>query len=410
MPALPEVDPRRVVGVDVARALALLGMMATHILPGRIGNDIPFVQQLAGGRASALFAVLAGVSVALVSGRTRPVQGRARYAVWVRLATRAVLIGALGLALGALPTVVAVILTYYGLLFLLSLPFVGLGARALFCWAVAWGLASPVASHLLRPHLPPHAVGSPTPEDLLRPLDLANQLLFAGYYPTTVWLTYLLVGMAVGRLDLASPRVARVLALGGLALAVAAVAASRALLSVQGVRSTLASTYPDAATPDPTLAADPGALDALLTHGLHGTTPTDSWWWLAVAAPHSGTTLDLAQTIGSALCVLGVCLLLTRQGRPVWAVVFGAGSMTLSLYSLHLLMMAQGHWPDWEDPSHYGDQVLTVLAVGAFFAAVPMRGPLEALVSAVGRWAARPLEAGEAQVTAQGSRDRAASP
>ena len=46
------------------------------------------------------------------------------------------------------------ILTYYGLLFLLGLPFLGLRAPALFAWACAWAVAAPVASQLLRPHLP----------------------------------------------------------------------------------------------------------------------------------------------------------------------------------------------------------------------------------------------------------------
>jgi hypothetical protein len=384
-PVIPTVDPRRVVGVDVARALALVGMMATHILPGRIGNQVPLAQQLAGGRASALFAVLAGVSVALVSGRTRPVRGPARYAVSVRLVLRALLIGALGLALGSVPTVIAVILAYYGVLFLLAIPFVGLPARTLATVAAVWAVLAPIGSHLLRPHLPPHTVGSPTPGDLLHPLELANQLLFVGYYPAAVWLTYLLAGMAVGRLDLRRPGTDVRLLVGGGALAATAYLSSRLLLARPGARHALATTYPDAATPDPTLSQDPDALDALLTHGLHGTTPTDSWWWLAAVAPHSGTPFDLAHTTGSALAVLGACLVLTRAGRDVWAVVFGAGSMTLSLYSLHVLMMAQGYWPDWEAPAHFGDQVLVVAAVGAFFALVPMRGPLETAVSVLTR-------------------------
>ena len=384
-PVIPTVDPRRVVGVDVARALALVGMMATHILPGRIGNQVPLAQQLAGGRASALFAVLAGVSVALVSGRTRPVRGPARYAVSVRLVLRALLIGGLGLALGSVPTVIAVILAYYGVLFLLAIPFVGLPARTLATLAAVWAVLAPIGSHLLRPHLPPHTVGSPTPDDLLHPLDLANQLLFVGNYPAAVWLTYLLAGMAVGRLDLRRPGTDVRLLLGGGALAATAYLSSRLLLTRPGARHALASTYPDATTPDPTLSQDPGALDALLTHGLHGTTPTDSWWWLATVAPHSGTPFDLAQTTGSALAVLGACLVLTRAGRDVWAVVFGAGSMTLSLYSLHVLMMAQGYWPDWESPAHFDGQVLVVAAVGAFFALVPMRGPLETAVSVLTR-------------------------
>jgi uncharacterized membrane protein len=136
-PLVPEPDPRRVVGVDVARALALLGMMATHMLPGRIGFDVPWPQQLAGGRASALFAVLAGVSVALVSGRERPVRGRQRYAAGVRLGIRALLIGVVGLGLGTLDSGIAVILTYYAVLFVIGLPFLGLGPAGSRSWPPA---------------------------------------------------------------------------------------------------------------------------------------------------------------------------------------------------------------------------------------------------------------------------------
>ncbi|GAA2733510.1 heparan-alpha-glucosaminide N-acetyltransferase domain-containing protein [Pedococcus aerophilus] len=387
-PVLPDVAPGRVVGVDVARALALFGMMATHVLPGRVGTEVPWVQQLAGGRASALFAVLAGVSLALVSGRSEPVRGRERTAVSVRLVVRALLVGALGLALGAVPTVIAVILASYAVLFVLGLPFLGLGPRALAGWAVAWVLAVPVGSHLIRPLLPSHEVGSPTPGDLLRPAHLLGELLLTGYYPAAVWVAYLLAGMALGRLPLGRPATAARLLVGGAVLALAAQVVSRALLARPGARASLAATYPDAATPDPSL-ADPAALDALLTHGLSGTTPTGSWWWLAVVTPHSGTPLDLAHTIGSALALTGLCVLLTRFLPRVWAAVFGAGAMTLSLYTLHVLMMAQGWWPDWELPEHYDDQVLVVTAVGAFFALVPLRGPLETVVAVASRQTAR---------------------
>ena len=381
-PLVPEPDPRRVVGVDVARALALLGMMATHLLPGRIGFDVPWPQQLAGGRASALFAVLAGVSVALVSGRERPVRGRQRYAAGVRLAVRALLIGAVGLGLGTLESGVAVILAYYAVLFVIGLPFLGLGAGRLAALAAGWVLAAPVVSHLLRPHLPERGFGSPTPGDLAHPWQLATELTFTGYYPTFVWLAYLLAGMAVGRCRLRSARTACGLLVSGVALAVAATSVSHWLTSHSGVHAALAATYPDRA------AADPRELDALLTHGLRGTTPTGSWWWLSIVAPHSGTPPDLVQTIGSAMAVIGACLLATRVQRRLWAATFGAGAMTLTLYSLHVALMARGHWPHLQPPGHCGDQVLLVLATGATFALVPLRGPLESLVGRVSAGAA----------------------
>ncbi len=66
------------------------------------GEDRPVWHWLASGRASALFAVLAGVSLALMSGGTRPVRGRERLATTTGLVVRALLIAALGLLLGDL--------------------------------------------------------------------------------------------------------------------------------------------------------------------------------------------------------------------------------------------------------------------------------------------------------------------
>ena len=181
----------------------------------------------------------------------------------------------------------------------------------------------------------------------------------------------------------------------GVVLAVAATVVSRALLARPDAAAALASTYPDAS-----VGSDPAALHAVLTHGLHGTTPTGSWWWLATVAPHSGTPLDLAQTIGSAMAVLGLCLLVTRVQPRVWAAAFGAGAMTLSLYTLHVLLMGRGWWPDLETPDSYDDQVLIVLGIGAVLALIPLRGPLETVVSHLSRAAAAPL----------GEPDRAPSP
>src|SRR5215213_7671585 len=134
----PVVPPGRVVGIDVARCVALLGMIATHVLPSADENGVTVAQQVAGGRASALFAVLAGVSLALMSGGTTPVHGDERRAVSAGLAVRAGLIAVLGLFLGSLPVTILVILPYYAVLFLLGLPFLGLRAPALAALGVAW--------------------------------------------------------------------------------------------------------------------------------------------------------------------------------------------------------------------------------------------------------------------------------
>ena len=93
------------------------------------GPGDPLAAAAGGRRASALFAVLAGVSLSLTTGREHPVHGRERIARSC-LAVQAPLIALLGMYLATLDTNVAIILTYYGLLFLLGIPLPGLGSRA----------------------------------------------------------------------------------------------------------------------------------------------------------------------------------------------------------------------------------------------------------------------------------------
>ena len=358
-PTTGPVRPGRLVGLDVARCLALLGMVATHVLDARTPDgDLTFVQWLAGGRASALFAVLAGVSIALMTGGREPVRGRERALRSAGLALRAVLIATLGLVLGALESGVAVILTYYGALFLLGLPFVGLRARTLAVLAAAWVVLAPVVSHLVRPDLPERGFASPAFGQLHDPGQLAGELLLTGYYPVFPWLAYLLVGMALGRADLRDPRLLAAVGAGGLVLALLATQVSHAV-------------------------TDPVLRDRHAT-GMFGTTPGDGdWSWLLMVAPHSATPFDLAQTIGSALLVIAACLLLERvlprPGVVFLAVLFGAGTMTLTLYSLHVVMRTPDLWPP-EEPGTYVWHVLVLLTIGLVYTAAGRRGPLETAV------------------------------
>jgi uncharacterized membrane protein len=224
------VRPGRLVGLDVARCLALLGMVATHVLPEFTPEgELTVGQWLAGGRASALFAVLAGISLALMTGAREPVHGSERTLRSVGLALRALLIAVLGLVLAALDSGLAIILTYYGVLFLIGLAFVGLRARTLALLATVWVVCAPVLSHLVRPALPERGFASPTFGQLGDPGNLASELLLTGYYPAIPWLAYLLVGIALGRADLRNRRLLVALGIGGLALAVLATKLSRAV-------------------------------------------------------------------------------------------------------------------------------------------------------------------------------------
>lgn len=379
----------RIVGVDVARCLALLGMMATHVLRETDPDGtISAAQWLAGGRASALFAVLAGVGLALLTGGRAPVAGRERRARSVGIAARALLIAFLGLMLGDLGSGLAIILTYYGVLFLLGVPFLGLRARSLLGLAAVWTVVAPVLTWALRPYLPPRGTRSPHFAQLADPGQLLSELLFTGYYPAVPWLAYLLLGLALGRVDLRSRRVQVTMAVLGGLLAVLATQVSHLLTARPDVGAALLADAPEAGTVDSLLAE--------IQLGMFGSTPVGgSWEWLLVVAPHSSTPFSLAQGAGSAALALGLCLLVVGALRGVGLrfaeVLFGAGAMTLTLYSLHAVMRTPAVWPP-ETPDTYVWHVLVVLGIGAAYAGLRRRGPLEQVVSGVSgavAWAAR---------------------
>jgi hypothetical protein len=177
------------------------------------------------------------------------------------------------------------------------------------------------------------------------------------------WTAYLLAGLAVGRLDLRSPRVAAGLLGGGAALAAAAAAASALLVRAAGP-----------------------ALDAAeLAERRAGTTPTDTWWWLVVAQPHSGTPFDLAHTTGTALAVLGLALLLAGAVPAVTWLPAAVGAVPLTLYTTHVVALS-------EVPATGDGRVAVLLVhlvaavvIGVALRLAGLRGPLEAVLGAVSR-------------------------
>ena len=375
----------RLRGIDAARGLALLGMMATHLLPTFEANaDLTptWIGLTFSGRAAALFAVLAGVGLALSTGKQVPPEGTALNAARRGVALRALVIAAVGLSLGGLEVNLAIILVHYALLFLCILPFLGLKLKALCAWAAGWILVSPVLAYLLRPWLmaanPPLNLGrNPSWEDLATPFPLLGDLFLTGYYPVFQWLSYLLVGLAIGRLALAKAMVPVLLLAGGTALAALAKALGTAAMENWGGRAAL----------EEVLNAPGYPLDSVLQVNLTGIRQEGSWWWLASAAPHSATTLDLAHTSGVAAAVVGACLLLGRLADwlnlDLLLPLRGAGAMTLTLYSAHVWVVSAFYLKPlpvgWTQEGMYLVQAATAVIVGTVFVLLQWRGPLELL-------------------------------
>ncbi|MGY1643711.1 heparan-alpha-glucosaminide N-acetyltransferase domain-containing protein [Geodermatophilus sp. SYSU D00703] len=376
--APPPPPRRRVTGVDLARGLALFGMMAKHIFDDTTDTGPTATGLIASGRSAATFALVAGISVAFLSGGRQILTGDRRRAAAAGLVVRAAATGTIGLLLGYAHSGIELILATYAVLFLCSIPLVGLRPKTLAALSVGFALLGPLllmgAAHM---GLPDSSTAEPTFTTLLsHPVGLLCQLFLTGDYPVVVYLAYLCAGLAIGRLDLTSRRPAVWLLGGGVALGVAATAVSDVLLyPLGGLNRLMSLTGQDAVA---VLWEPPNA--------------PPSWSSLALASPHAHTQLDLIHSAGSAMAVLGASLLVTRIAvlhrvlRPVRA----AGAMTLTLYSAHILVLATGLFED-----HELLQYLALVVGSRVFATHWRRwraqGPLEELVGRAANRARRAL-------------------
>ncbi|MHB1063998.1 MAG: acyltransferase family protein [Georgenia sp.] len=361
-PGALDVSRRRLVGIDVARGLAILGMFVAHLGDDGVGGrHDPAWFVIADGRSAALFALLAGTSLALISGRQRPPAGamltRARLATLVR----AVVLLVVGWFLVALGTPVAVILPAYAVLFVMATPFLGLRRRWLVLTAGVATLASPTLIALLTTPSPGGRSVLARTFGTVDPVRLPLDELVTGYYPALVFIAYVLVGLAVGRTDLTRRGIQVGLALGGSALAALGWGTSRLVLDALGG----------------------GA--APLTARLVG------------AAAHDNSTLEVVGNVGTSLAVIGICLLLTAPGTAVGRVlgsvlhpVAATGAMSLSVYSIQIVVIAMlGDDVVWfpESNAVLIRFVVVALAVSWLWRRFLGKGPLERAVAAIVRTA-----------------------
>ena len=366
---------RRLVGIDAARGLALIGLMAIHLLPAwnEETGEASWSWRLFSGDSAALFALLAGVGLALTSGGRHPHEGRTMTADRIGLVVRAMLIAIVGLWIGTLMSEdppAYNILIYYGVFFLLAIPFLHAGPKFLFISAAIFGVVSPLLMQGLQDVLPEFVSYNPTFTDLLtQPGATASQLLLTGTYPALPYMTYLLVGMGLGRLNLRKQEVQIRLLVIGVGMAIFAQATSYFLLYAFGGYQRLL----DASS------MGEHELEEVLVWG-PDSLPTSTVWWLAIATPHTNTPLAIAASLGVSLAVLGAFLLIARKAEAWLLPLAAMGVMTLTLYTAHLVGLSF--------ELHYDQPYLWFLihvTLAALFAVAWYRalgqGPLERFVS-----------------------------
>lgn len=264
---------QRVVGVDAARGLAILGMFTAHLgsaADTRLWNGASWLE-VADGRPAATFALLAGVSAGLLSGGAAPAAGDRMRHARVRILVRAAVLLPLGVLLAALGTRIAVILPGYAVMFAMLTGALTWRPRRLLLAAGVVLLVAPLLVYLARDALTGGHFGL---------LSYPAELLVGEYYPALVWIAYLLVGLALARLDLTDPAMPGRLILIGIPLAAVG----------YGAGAVAVRTIPDEHT----------LRRALLD-----------------ASPHADSAVEVVGNIGVALFVVAVCLLVGSRA-PAW--------------------------------------------------------------------------------------------
>jgi uncharacterized membrane protein YeiB len=422
----PATSRARVLGLDVARSLAILGMLLAHFGSVALAEDPTgwpnSVVRFTDGRAMPLFVLLSGAGVTFLLRRsTRPVR---------ELLGRAALLLLLGLLL-EFTTPVAVILQSYALFFVLALGLRFLADRWLLVLAAATAAAGAAARMFLADDLPKayEHVGGLSEHIgalrlVLRPDVLASDLFVTGFYSALPTLAFLLVGMWLGRQDLASRRLRTGLIAGGLAMAVVGYGAGWLTDDRRAPADELVDTYGEelvvaieeaavqgatltqfleyAAVAEQTTVAEvlgvPDSMEPEVMAQLveieqdplvRELTEPDAWWLLN-AAGHSHMPAWLFGTLGFSLFVTGLCLVAADRFPRATLPLARAGQLALTLYVAHLVLL---RWPMQDWPWGFTSAEAVLLIVSGFLVAVALshlwrlrfrQGPLETVLRLAG--------------------------
>ena len=195
---------QRVTGLDLARALAIFGMVIVNFkiaMNAETGNLL--LMSFAGlfeGRASALFVILAGIGVTFLTNKARESSDRS-----LVLKNRLSLIkrGLLLIAIGLVYTPIweADILHFYGFYFLIAAAIFTVNDKALLFISAIIMLIFPVLMLFLN-YEQNWNWSTLTYENFWSFDGMIRHIVFNGFHPVFPWATFLIFGMWLGRQDL----------------------------------------------------------------------------------------------------------------------------------------------------------------------------------------------------------------
>ncbi|WP_430592785.1 heparan-alpha-glucosaminide N-acetyltransferase domain-containing protein [Humidisolicoccus flavus] len=397
----PLVENRaRIIGIDIARLLAIFGMMAAHLVTTT--QQLPVTGEfLVSGTPSSTFALLGGIGAVLSTERYRRVAEPA--AARRALVGRGLVLIVIGLILASFSTLIAVVLPAYGLSLILLACIIHLRTHWLLGLTVVLTLlGAPFNSWLTELAASTPALSEP---DGLG--EYVSSFFIPGVYPTMTWLTYMLLGVLIARMLLHARRsgalrrrALQMALIGGL---ISAAATALHLFAYSTIAVPVFERYGLASN------AFMSGFGTPMLPGIDG---------LLLGGPHSGTVLDIARTAGFAVLMLGLLIAATaalvRVPRPL-RILQSAGAASLTIYSLHVIVtsITTANLTDLNSIAigypGFALHVTGALVLGLVLAVLHRRGPLEAFSSGVAKALAGVLVQEKIEALAAGPRSSVAT-
>lgn len=190
----------RIKGLDFARALAILGMMLVNykvifcsetVIYGSANAFISLFE----GRAAAVFLVLSGIGLSLMSRR----KVEEKNAVRKVIAKRALFLFAIGLGMYIVFDWSADILHFYGIYMLMILPILFLDIRKLVMILLAVLLITLVLQ-ISFDYLEGWDETVSVYSDFYSFEGFVRNTFFNGYHPVFPWISFMIIGVLIGRL------------------------------------------------------------------------------------------------------------------------------------------------------------------------------------------------------------------
>lgn len=193
----------RIVGIDVARAISIIGMIIVNFKLVLGGQGTKWMENFAGffdGKASATFVTLAGVGIALMTNsaiRNGDVEKLKKSKV--QILKRSIFLFILGLSYFLIWP--ADILHYYSIYMLILILFINASNRTLLIMTGFLILLFPILLSFQN-YETAWNFETLAYKDFWTPIGFIRNLFFNGFHPVIPWLAFMFLGLWFGRQDL----------------------------------------------------------------------------------------------------------------------------------------------------------------------------------------------------------------